>query len=103
MKEFENNKNKDIIPRILGGLSISSGVLMIFLLVVSIPFLFIPTFKFYKILLIPILLLIVYSILNFIDVSNNGMQNIFKKLFTKNITAIKIKHTPKLIKDDSKH
>lgn len=101
MKEFENNKNKDIIPRILGGLSISSGVLFFFLMVVSVPLLFIPQFSMTKLIVIPLILLAVYSLLSYIDVSNNGIQNIFKKYFAKDITAIKIKHSPKQDFNDS--
>ncbi|NLT49442.1 MAG: hypothetical protein GXX85_00820 [Ignavibacteria bacterium] len=103
MKEFEHDKTKDIIPRILGGLSIPVGVLIIFLWILSIPLIFIPQFNPWKILYSALFDATVYTVAAFVDVSNNGIHNVIKMLFSKNIEAVKIKHSKFLMKsDDSK-
>lgn len=100
MKEFEHDKNQEIVPRILGGLSATTGVLLIIVYILSIPLIFIPQFNPWKILYIIGFDAVAYVVASFIDVSNNGIHNVIKMLFSKNIEAIKIKHTNIISKAD---
>ena len=52
---------------------------------------FIPSFKWIKVPICLVLLVIAYSIFTYIDVSNNGIQNVFKKMFMKDIDGVVIK------------
>jgi hypothetical protein len=88
---FKTQKKKDTIPRILGGLTIPSGVAIIFLFVISLPAIFLPVFRPIKIAIAGVILLAAYGIASFIDVSNKGFSNISKRIFSKKITAVKIK------------
>lgn len=75
----------------MGGLSIQTGVLFILLLVISVPIIFIPTFRPVKILVVAVVNLLVYGIAQYIEVTNKGLQNVVKKVFSRNVEAIKIK------------
>jgi len=100
---FKTQKKKDTVPRILGGLTIPSGIAIIFLFVLSLPAIFLPVFRPVKIAVAGIILLTAYGVASFIDVSNKGFSNITKQVFSKKITAVKIKSL-KLFKlpDDTK-
>jgi hypothetical protein len=88
---FKNQKKKDTIPRILGGLSIPSGIAVIFLFVILLPAIFLPVFRPIKIAFAAGVLLSAYGVASFIDVSNKGFSNVTKRVFSKKIKAIKIK------------
>jgi hypothetical protein len=91
MISFKNQKNQEVIPKILGGLSIPSGVAIIFLFILAIPITFLPTFRIIKLVIAAFLLLAAYGTASFIDVKNKGISNLKKRLFSKKVTAIKIK------------
>jgi hypothetical protein len=91
MITFKNQKKKDTTPKILGGLTIPSEVILIFLFVISIPAIFLPTFRIIKLFIAAFLLLVAYGIASYIDVKNRGISNLTKKFFGKKVTAIKIK------------
>ena len=99
---FKTQKKKDTVPRILGGLTIPSGVAIIFLFVLLLPAIFLPVFRPVKIAIAGIILLTAYGVASFIDVSNKGFSNIAKRIFSKKIQAVKIKTLkPFKIPDDT--
>lgn len=100
MKEFSHDKNQEIVPRILGGVSVPVGILLICLWLLSIFALFFPRFRMIKIIYIGAFDGLAYLVASFIDVSNNGISNVIKKMFSQNIEAVKIKKTNLIRKKD---
>jgi hypothetical protein len=104
MYKFPNSKNKDIIPRIFGGLSVTSGILYLFIFLIGIGMVFINP-NWFKTIVVVVILISSYALLTFIDVTSNGIESVIKNIFIKDITGVEInrmiKHIQKI--DDSKN
>lgn len=91
MQKFENDKRIDITAKILGGLTIPTAIFVFFIWLISFPVFLLSGFTLEKLGLLLLVDFIAYAVASFVDVSSNGIPSLKKRIYSKNIEAIKVK------------